>query len=972
MTSDLPAGYTFVGGVFDWTPTYDDAGVYTATVTVSDGDLTAEETFTITVANVNRTPVLDAIGDKTISENANLNFTITGSDPDGNTLSYSMSSIDLPVEATFDIATQIFDWIPTFDDAGTYSATFTVSDGDLTAEETITITVTNTNQSPVIATIDDIVMTECDYLEITFSAVDPDGDPIILTLTGGNDSMKFVDNGNGTGDLTYNPSYDDAGVHNLTLSAFDGNTTSEELFLITVEDCIPPYMLTVSQPATVPGSRIAVDLTYGNECELTALTLQLGWPTDMINLDSVSFVGSGLEYLADKTVNIQNEGIRTINITANVSGGESNIPAGGGHLATLYFSLDAEIADDIYGLTVNDILYTYDCGSGAMTANPFLIDGGIGVQTNNSFTCGTIVDESGDPVADATVELWDSYPFAKGTVASVQTNSFGAFAFDNITIGIFTIYAYKENYYPWIKRDISPPASGFMIESKAVPEIVTTPFWMDFYCGTNTLNDMPIPIGSVVDAYTIDDIHVGSFYVTEEGSYGLMPVYGTGTTSEGTFIEAVNQGDVIRFFINNIEAIPSHTPIWTGQGDYDEVCLAASYEITHSFDLVENWNLISWKADTENDEIMEVLASVADCIEVVHGFEQGGLTYVPSLPQFSTLKEVDHLSGYWVKIAEGCNTLTLEITGAPVPETTPIGLTAGWNLVSYLPEISLPTVDALASIDDSNIDIVYGFEDGGSVYIPNDPLSTLDIMSSSYGYWIKVFANDILTYPGTGKATPLAKLSTAKLAADAGEDFAKTNKWVSLYSNALTLNGYPVGSGSKITAQNSDGVTVGSFTIDDKGLFGFMSVYADDPNTSEIDGVKIGETFHLVVDGHNTDESFTWTQNGDRIEVAALTTSDDIKPLPGSYSLNQNYPNPFNPSTTIKFSMAKAGQAKIEVYNILGKLVVTPFDGQVTAGANEITWDGTDKNGKTVSSGIYFYRLTADNYSETKKMTLLK
>ena len=193
-----------------------------------------------------------------------------------------------------------------------------------------------------------------------------------------------------------------------------------------------------------------------------------------------------------------------------------------------------------------------------------------------------------------------------------------------------------------------------------------------------------------------------------------------------------------------------------------------------------------------------------------------------------------------------------------------------------------------------------------------------------------------------------------------------------MYSNGLTLNGYPVATGSEIIAQNSEGITVGSFTIGDKGLFGFMSVYADDPITSEIEGVKTGETFHLVVDGHQTTESFTWTQNGDRIEVAALTTGDDIKPLPGSYSLDQNYPNPFNPSTTIKFSIAKAGQAKIEVYNILGGLVTTLFDGQVTAGVNEITWDGTDKNGKTVSSGIYFYRLTADNYSETKKMTLLK
>ncbi|MCH8028215.1 MAG: T9SS type A sorting domain-containing protein [candidate division Zixibacteria bacterium] len=110
------------------------------------------------------------------------------------------------------------------------------------------------------------------------------------------------------------------------------------------------------------------------------------------------------------------------------------------------------------------------------------------------------------------------------------------------------------------------------------------------------------------------------------------------------------------------------------------------------------------------------------------------------------------------------------------------------------------------------------------------------------------------------------------------------------------------------------------------------------------------------------------------IEVAALTTGgspDDN--LPGSYSLSQNYPNPFNPSTTINFSLPAAGQARIEIFNLLGQVVAIPFDGMADAGETKVIWDGRTLSGETAASGIYLYRLTADNRQiETKKMTLLK
>ena len=70
--------------------------------------------------------------------------------------------------------------------------------------------------------------------------------------------------------------------------------------------------------------------------------------------------------------------------------------------------------------------------------------------------------------------------------------------------------------------------------------------------------------------------------------------------------------------------------------------------------------------------------------------------------------------------------------------------------------------------------------------------------------------------------------------------------------------------------------------------------------------------------------------------------------------------------------MPVSGTAKIEIFNLLGQLIATPFDEVAPAGQQVVTWDGRNDNGKTVASGIYFYRLTADNFTDTKKMTLLK
>ncbi|MGE5847349.1 MAG: T9SS type A sorting domain-containing protein, partial [Ignavibacteria bacterium] len=94
--------------------------------------------------------------------------------------------------------------------------------------------------------------------------------------------------------------------------------------------------------------------------------------------------------------------------------------------------------------------------------------------------------------------------------------------------------------------------------------------------------------------------------------------------------------------------------------------------------------------------------------------------------------------------------------------------------------------------------------------------------------------------------------------------------------------------------------------------------------------------------------------------------------MPLNYMLSQNYPNPFNPATVIKFSIPKDEFVTVKVYDIIGREIKTLFSGNSNAGMYTLNWDGDDNTGMLVSSGTYIYRMTAGEYTESKKMIYLK
>ncbi len=235
--SPLPTGASFSGQTFSWTPAVGQAGSYTITFTVSDGrGGTASEAATVTVTTQggNHVPVLASIGAKSIVKGNTLSISVSATDADGDTLTYSATG--LPTGATF--SGQAFAWKPAYDQVGTYQVTFSVTDGKGgTDTETVPIQVTNINSVPVLASIGNKSVTANTTLSFTVSAADADGDTLGYTTSPLPTGATFANR-------TFNWTPTSAGSTAITFFVSDGQATASEAITITVvaaaKDTKPP------------------------------------------------------------------------------------------------------------------------------------------------------------------------------------------------------------------------------------------------------------------------------------------------------------------------------------------------------------------------------------------------------------------------------------------------------------------------------------------------------------------------------------------------------------------------------------------------------------------------------------------------------------------------------------------------------------------------------------------------------------
>ncbi len=119
-------------------------------------------------------------------------------------------------------------------------------------------------------------------------------------------------------------------------------------------------------------------------------------------------------------------------------------------------------------------------------------------------------------------------------------------------------------------------------------------------------------------------------------------------------------------------------------------------------------------------------------------------------------------------------------------------------------------------------------------------------------------------------------------------------------------------------------------------------------------------------------DGFTILQDTFAPSLILDSDDDDNTVVPDEFRLDQNYPNPFNPVTTISYTLPLRSDVVLEIFNILGQRVWNEIMSGQAVGSHTITWDGVNQTERPVASGIYFYRVTAGEYSQTKKMLMLR
>ena len=195
----------------------------------------------------NSNPTLTSVGSKSVNEGNTLSFTLSASDPDGDSVSFSASG--LPSGAS--LSGTAFTWTPGFSQSGSYTVTFTASDGEGgTDSESVSISVTDVNQEPQLSTIGNRTVNEDEALSFTVSATDADGDPVAISAVDLPPGATFSD------DLfTWTPDFDQAGTYTVTfVAADDREGVVSEAVTITVEDQTPP-----AGPVTIDFDLVAGD-----------------------------------------------------------------------------------------------------------------------------------------------------------------------------------------------------------------------------------------------------------------------------------------------------------------------------------------------------------------------------------------------------------------------------------------------------------------------------------------------------------------------------------------------------------------------------------------------------------------------------------------------------------------------------------------------------------------------------------------
>jgi len=959
VTIEEPTGDTLTGD-FSWATDFDAAGTYTVIFSVSKHATQPYNTpfdslhVTINVTNVNRSPILESIGNQSTDEGVNLNFVVHANDPDGDIPAVAMESFDLPVEATFTDngdSTGTFDWTPTFLEKGDYEATFYAIDNAVsppdTVSETITITVDNINRPPVITATVPTSITENVADSFVYIGTDPD------TLEGDAVTIEFIEIPPGGTMATYVVGNAVRGVIYLTPGYCVTNTT---------ESNIPVQVRVVDDSAAADTSTSLFDIDdAGNEPHTLSVNttdvdnLFLDFPnvlTDTLRVagfdrdcdsifyayddpenssfvlsvtaiggDAFTHVGDSQEVYLQIVLRSAADGVFYIDLFATSDHGTFD-PEDSDSIR-VWIDVQDKIAPAAVSLDVSDPTCGVDCPD--VIVDGSYSDVGSGLQkiivsylqgSNDAVKVNEVVFAP-DPTGSASYTFVDSFFTVMGW--AVVFDAFDASSADTTTlfgneiIGNRTSDTVAITYSYTDRGDalVAGSATLFSGSSTTVPQ----DRWTLFSIPT----DIPSPYDRISSIFSADiDNYASDQYTAGWRIYSWLPANARYLQMETTevlregmcyFYRMVDQEGYANFNLNLTVGSISLEPF-----DYGSILEANA------------WNFLG--------NPFPFSINVATLVGITGDDVNSWYTYN------------DNTRG-WVVITAGANNV-IPAYGGFIVNT---GSNPDLVLKSSAAASGTPILAKMAPADEMMIrfelntsglqdHVDVGFRTGAAKgfgdedylkFTPSLEDRYLNFGVDNFGWENTpgLYRIDVRDYPSEGESWPLM-----------------------MYSYNVT-DGAPVGIKWEIDNPSS---AYGVWLIDNYAETRIDMLETDSYSFSHIGSVEDGR--FAVVAGTS--------------EFLAGYIESSQEALPDGFVLHQNYPNPFNPQTTVAFDLARSGDVELAVFNVLGRKVKTVFDGKLLKGHHEFDWDGTNDAGTSIASGVYFYRLQTSSGTKARKMLLLK
>jgi hypothetical protein len=455
------------------------------------------------------------------------------------------------------------------------------------------------------------------------------------------------------------------------------------------------------------------------------------------------------------------------------------------------------------------------------------------------------------------------------------------------------------------------------------------------------------------------------------------------STSSSFFTTAVNQASITTTSYAVSGLTNNTTYYWRvnatnagGTSAYSDVWNFTT-NISHGIVLPQGWNMISSVVQPRDSTLDTVLAKIIPHMVLLKN--GAGEVFWPA-EGIDAIANWNYREGYQLYM-QSADTLTVSGTEV-VPETTSLSLAQGVNLVPYLRYSAMRADSALVTVQSN---LLIAKNNAGEVYWPAYGINAIGSLKPGQGYQLQVTQATTLTYPANAGSFPPSLLTKSQTFVQLSDVVAPEHYVTSVSktgTNAVLLVEEPnLKERDEIAVWTASKMLIGSGVIS-RGR-ALITIWGDNKATENvIDGAAEGEPLSLTVwsitQGSERplvlsaiSDAVTGTTSSPplRYRTNAVWTAQAVQgaEMPQAFALSQNYPNPFNPSSTIRYGLPQDAMTTLEVFNILGQRVAVLVNEEQKAGYHEVTFQN-----QGLGSGIYFYRLTAGKFSETRKMTLLR